>query len=67
MKDKTYINRLITELNLFNVYINESDLRWLAKNRLDKIHTAFMQSINTNIENSNITKDEKEELFKKVF
>ena len=67
MKDKTFIKWLITEINTFNQYIDEEPLTCRIKNKLEKIEIAFMQSINTNIENAELSKIEKERLFKSIF
>ncbi len=66
MKDKTFIKWLITEINILNKYIDKENLTYRTKNKLEKIEIAFMQSINTNIENAELSKIEKEHLFKSI-
>ncbi len=64
MKEKTFIRWLITEFKIFNQYIEETPIKYRTKNKLEKIQIAFMQSINTIIENAELNKIEKEHLLK---
>ena len=68
MRMKTHIKWLITEYKIFDQYIvGENAHTCRTKNKLEKIQIAFMQSINTNIEESTLNKIEKEHLIKSMF
>ena len=67
MKDKKFIEYLIKESKILNQYIEETALKYRVKNKLEKTHIAFIQSINKNIEDVQLSKFEKEELFKTAF